>query len=438
MSVCMTGTRNFFAIHGNSGPFLAAGYYESAAAWWGKQEFGEAIRLAALGAKLNPPATPEFPALEQGSDDIENFIARTGTRLASLGPDAYRPTGENFRNYQELAKAYAALGQLDKAKDQLYMACGMALGNNLPGLAAQLAVLIALACARQGEAREGEQAAELALLCNPYNADALYLNLKSAIGKRKSNLAFQYLKPWLEVTNFAILKDIVPVFAALSELPVEAPKMQARLKEIAVVGNPRKDPSFTEKIYASALGRRLIWEYRAKDLFETYGDNEGGQDFLVQAVDLSGAKNVLEIGCGNGRNLALFSRLGLDCAGQDISASALTLARQRNLPGVKLYSCPLEQLGLGENAFDLIVSHRVLQHVAPDELPGILDIIARTGRFVYVNESLPGDNTAVSWYLKKYDLLPELEKRGFRLLRKFEGEQSGIAMLFEKIAGERE
>lgn len=155
-------------------------------------------------------------------------------------------------------------------------------------------------------------------------------------------------------------------------------------------------------------------------------------------MDLSGAKNVLEIGCGNGRNLALFSRLGLDCAGQDISASALTLARQRNLPGVKLYSCPLEQLGLGENAFDLIVSHRVLQHVAPDELPGILDIIARTGRFVYVNESLPGDNTAVSWYLKKYDLLPELEKRGFRLLRKFEGEQSGIAMLFEKIAGERE
>lgn len=426
--------KDFFHRYGQGERFLANGYYESAAVYWGKGEYGEAIRLAAHGAQLDPPAKPLMDSMELAKDHIGQRIARNEVRLNSLGSGALMPTEQNFTAYRELAQAYAALNEWDKAKSRIGIALGMALGNNLYQLAADFSSWLALVEEQLGNHSEAREAAEFALLCHPYNREALAYLLKDTINAGKANLAFQYLKPWLKVTNFSILKNVVPIFAILNGIKqMDFNKIQSRLKEIASMATKKNELDFREKIYASPVGRRAFREYRAKDLFETYGKNDGGHDILRLAVELSGAKNVLEIGCGNGRNLAALSALGLDCTGQDISSSALELAIKRKLPNVTLLNRPLQELELRKDEFDLVVSNRVIMHIPLNEIGRMLDIMANTGKYIYINEMLPSDPDKENWYIKKYDFVPELEKRGFRLVKKFETGRVGTPMLFKKI-----
>lgn len=425
--------KDFFDRYGHAKNFLATGYYESAAAFWAKGEYGEAIRLAGIGAELNPPPPPSIGALNLSEKLIEKFIVAQEVKLTVAGSKAFAPTEQNFNAYAELIRAYASLGQWEKAKTRTSMAIGMAAGNNLFKLAANFSAWLALIADRLGNRSEAGEAANFSLLCNPYDVNALVWGLDKAIAAEKINLALQYLKPWLKITNIAILKNIVPVFATLAKFKrIDYAKLQTRLKEIASAAPIKNNSKFLEKIYASPLGRRVIWEYRARDLYDRYGGNKGRQGLLREAVKLSNAKRVLEIGCGNGRNLEALSALGLDCVGQDISSSALELAKQRNLPTTTLYNKPLEELNFQENDFDLVVSNRVLMTVTPNEIGKLLDIMVKMGKYLYINELLPSDTLAESWYIKKYDIPGELEKRGCRLIKTFPTEESETPMLFKK------
>ena len=85
---------------------------------------------------------------------------------------------------------------------------------------------------------------------------------------------------------------------------------------------------------------------------------------------------LLDAGCGTGG----FLRWALDrgafgtAAGVDIAASAVELARNR-VPEADLRAAPLSAMPFDEGAFDLVVSHDVLQHVHEDDVePSLLEL----------------------------------------------------------------
>ena len=92
---------------------------------------------------------------------------------------------------------------------------------------------------------------------------------------------------------------------------------------------------------------------------------------LLRLVPFDGykGKQVLDVGCGAGVDLARFARGGAIVTGVDISPSAIELARE-NLNQQKLQAdlrvADGERLPFPDNTFDLVFAHGVVQYTADD------------------------------------------------------------------------
>jgi 2-polyprenyl-3-methyl-5-hydroxy-6-metoxy-1,4-benzoquinol methylase len=71
--------------------------------------------------------------------------------------------------------------------------------------------------------------------------------------------------------------------------------------------------------------------------------------------------DLLEVGCGAGNRLPLFSALGWRVTGQDVDAEAAAEARRRS--GVEIHVGPVEDLAARGRRFDAIVMNHVIEHV---------------------------------------------------------------------------
>jgi SAM-dependent methyltransferase len=90
---------------------------------------------------------------------------------------------------------------------------------------------------------------------------------------------------------------------------------------------------------------------------------------LLRLVDFDGfrGRNVLEVGCGAGVDLARFARGGAHVTGVDLAASAIDLARanfsQQGLEG-DFRVADGEQLPFEDSVFDVVYAHGVVQYTA--------------------------------------------------------------------------
>lgn len=90
---------------------------------------------------------------------------------------------------------------------------------------------------------------------------------------------------------------------------------------------------------------------------------------LLRLVDFAGyrGRDVLEVGCGAGVDLARFARGGARVTGVDLTGSAIALARanfdQQGLAG-ELQVANGERLPFPDDAFDLVYAHGVVQYTA--------------------------------------------------------------------------
>jgi SAM-dependent methyltransferase len=87
---------------------------------------------------------------------------------------------------------------------------------------------------------------------------------------------------------------------------------------------------------------------------------------------------LLDAGCGPGGYLrwAVESGLFAYVAGVDLGAIAIGIARRR-APTAELHICPLHNLPFDANAFDIVVTHDVLQHIPEADVRGSLEELRR-------------------------------------------------------------
>jgi ubiquinone/menaquinone biosynthesis C-methylase UbiE len=77
-------------------------------------------------------------------------------------------------------------------------------------------------------------------------------------------------------------------------------------------------------------------------------------------------RQVLDLGCGNGRHAIYFAREGFEASGIDISATAIEWARdwsEREGLEIDFRVGDITQLPYPDHSFDVIVSHGVLDHI---------------------------------------------------------------------------
>jgi ubiquinone/menaquinone biosynthesis C-methylase UbiE len=86
------------------------------------------------------------------------------------------------------------------------------------------------------------------------------------------------------------------------------------------------------------------------------------RDFFELPSIRKNSKDVLEIGCGNGYTLNLLQPLfpEINFTGLDFSEDLLTIARNRNIPGVTFEQGDARQLQFEDKSFDVIYTERCI------------------------------------------------------------------------------
>jgi SAM-dependent methyltransferase len=102
---------------------------------------------------------------------------------------------------------------------------------------------------------------------------------------------------------------------------------------------------------------------------------------LIERAGVDSAPHLLDAGCGTGRNLVEFGRLG-EAEGIDFSEQAVEFCHQRGLTGVR--QGPVETLPFDSDRFDLILATDVIEHLRDDvvALTELRRVAARGGRIV--------------------------------------------------------
>jgi SAM-dependent methyltransferase len=85
---------------------------------------------------------------------------------------------------------------------------------------------------------------------------------------------------------------------------------------------------------------------------------------LGERLAATGARTVLEVGCGTGELVAALDREGLAAEGMEISSRAVAEARRRH-PGARFVEHSVEELPwpVERGSFDAVVSFEVIEHL---------------------------------------------------------------------------
>lgn len=138
------------------------------------------------------------------------------------------------------------------------------------------------------------------------------------------------------------------------------------------------------------------------------------RDLLKYWIHKLQIKNVLDAGCGTGRNLLFFKELGLEINGFDYSDESLKICKSRNLNNIKqgsILNIPFEN-----NSFELITCLDVLSTIPESKLTGAISEFSRVlqkDKYLILNEAaLPWavSKHFIDWDLKQRFYLGNLEK----------------------------
>ena len=128
-------------------------------------------------------------------------------------------------------------------------------------------------------------------------------------------------------------------------------------------------PDDLQRIAARTLSH---YDEQAQAYWEGTRDHDVSQnvDALLQSIEVPPPFELLDLGCGPGRDLKTFTALGHRATGLEGSAQLAALARANS--GCEVLEQNLLALELPSSHFDGVFANAVLFHVPSQELPRIL------------------------------------------------------------------
>ncbi|MGU9851349.1 class I SAM-dependent methyltransferase [Pseudomonas koreensis] len=169
----------------------------------------------------------------------------------------------------------------------------------------------------------------------------------------------------------------------------------------------KQTPTDLEQITATTLGH---YNSVAEDFREGTRDHDVSQniDALLRHIHGTAPFTLLDFGCGPGRDLQTFTRMGHVAVGLDGTPEFARMAREDS--GCEVWQQDFLKLDLPAERFDGIFANAVLFHVPLQELPRVLKQLHGTLKpgGVLFSSNPRGDNRE-GWNGPKYGAYHDLE-----------------------------
>ncbi len=152
------------------------------------------------------------------------------------------------------------------------------------------------------------------------------------------------------------------------------------------------------------------YEQRAESFREGTRDHDVSQniDALLRHIQGTAPFTILDFGCGPGRDLQTFRRMGHEAIGLEGAASFAVMARTDS--GCEVLQQDFLALALPDNRFDGIFANASLFHVPSSELPRVLRQLhaaLKSGGVLF--SSNPRGNNQEGWNNGRYGVYHDLE-----------------------------
>lgn len=160
------------------------------------------------------------------------------------------------------------------------------------------------------------------------------------------------------------------------------------------------------------ISTRTLEHYnqRAESFREGTRDHDVSQNIAALLRHINGEPpfTILDLGCGPGRDLKVFTNLGHIAIGLDGAARFVTMARADS--GCEVWYQDFTALNLPENRFDGIFANASLFHVPSSDLPRVLQQLHTTLKphGVLFSSNPRGDNRE-GWNAGRYGAYHDLE-----------------------------
>lgn len=163
--------------------------------------------------------------------------------------------------------------------------------------------------------------------------------------------------------------------------------------------------------------------------------------WILAKVREAEPKNILEVGCGFGRNIKFLIKNGISpkvITGVDISQKMLENAKEfLDNVNVKLFTGDANALPFKSKMFDLSLVHGVLMHIKPSKIKNVLGEICRVtkNRIINVEQNYLPDskesNVGKYTFLHKYENL--YRELGCEILEKINDRKLGLDYFYVKV-----
>ena len=122
----------------------------------------------------------------------------------------------------------------------------------------------------------------------------------------------------------------------------------------------------------------VIDDYNAivQEYTEEFFDDKSDEKYIDQFLQSLEGKNVLDAGCGNGRDCKYINQKGFKVKGIDLSKEMLVIAKKM-VPKVDFAVMDITNITYSDNSYDGIISNCSFFHIPVEELPKTLNSFSK-------------------------------------------------------------
>jgi ubiquinone/menaquinone biosynthesis C-methylase UbiE len=139
---------------------------------------------------------------------------------------------------------------------------------------------------------------------------------------------------------------------------------------------------------STTLAQRKYYAETAKEYDEMHGldvEHQRAIDIIIALSKMSGARSILDVGCGTGRGLLRFLDSGLSAKGIEPVQELLNVARKKNVPDDCIYNGVAERLPFSDGEFDVACELGVFHHIKNPK-PALHEMMRVASKAIFLSD----------------------------------------------------